>query len=319
MKILFFANGKSPHTKNWIEEIADRGAKCYLVTDQSCDLKNTEVIQVKGETTLNQILAIPAVRKITNKLKPDIVHSHYITSYGLWGRATRKHPFVMTPWGSDILVTPNEGKTMQYYTKVLLQGADLITVNTEQIYETVHEYVSSSHIERIQWGINVDSIEQRKFRTNGSSISIASLRFWEPIYRISKIVDAFDLLVKDLKERTLTLYLLGGGSQEKELKEQVKRLNLTERVKFVGFVPAESLGSFLSEMDFSISLARSDGTPVSMLECMAHGVEVIAADLPSIRHWVGDDRGTLVDGNNVVSVYKGLKESILNSHEGKNR
>ena len=41
-------------------------------------------------------------------LAPDIVHGHYVTSYGLSAAGCGRHPVVMTAWGSDLLVTPRE-------------------------------------------------------------------------------------------------------------------------------------------------------------------------------------------------------------------
>lgn len=39
-------------------------------------------------------------------MEPDILHAHYVTNYGLFGALCNFNPFVITAWGSDILIVP---------------------------------------------------------------------------------------------------------------------------------------------------------------------------------------------------------------------
>jgi len=48
------------------------------------------------------ILAAPRVRRLLGRIKPDIVHAHYATGYGLLGSLAASSPYVLSVWGSDI-------------------------------------------------------------------------------------------------------------------------------------------------------------------------------------------------------------------------
>ena len=55
------------------------------------------------------------------QFKPDVVHAHYATSYGLIGALSGFHPFVISAWGTDVMKFPQ---------KNFINKANAITVNT---------------------------------------------------------------------------------------------------------------------------------------------------------------------------------------------
>jgi len=42
------------------------------------------------------------IRRLIKKIKPDIVHAHYVTQYGFCGAFSGFHPFIVSPGESDI-------------------------------------------------------------------------------------------------------------------------------------------------------------------------------------------------------------------------
>ena len=48
------------------------------------------------------------LKKKLNKLQPDILHAVYVTIAGLISASTNFHPFLLMPWGSDILLEPKQ-------------------------------------------------------------------------------------------------------------------------------------------------------------------------------------------------------------------
>ena len=45
-------------------------------------------------------------RRLISTLRPDVVHAHYATSYGLLGLASGVHPLVVSAHGDDVLISP---------------------------------------------------------------------------------------------------------------------------------------------------------------------------------------------------------------------
>ncbi|HET6786536.1 MAG TPA: glycosyltransferase, partial [Aquabacterium sp.] len=113
MRILFFADAASVHTRRWVAAAVERGARCIVITRQAAEVPGAqEVITIApGQDKLSWFKALPEVRRVVRRLgqtfQPDLVHGHYVTSYGLWAAACGLPvPKVLTAWGSDILVTP---------------------------------------------------------------------------------------------------------------------------------------------------------------------------------------------------------------------
>jgi glycosyltransferase involved in cell wall biosynthesis len=87
----------------------------------------------------------------------------------------------------------------------------------------------------------------------------------------------------------LYLILLGGGPEERMLREHVRALNLNECVRFLGVLPYEQVASLLSLSDAFITASTTESHPLTLIEAMAAGRPVIAFDAPGIHE-------TIVDG-----------------------
>jgi glycosyltransferase involved in cell wall biosynthesis len=85
------------------------------------------------------------------------------------------------------------------------------------------------------------------------------------------LVEAFAQVRADAP---LYLLLVGGGELENAVREQVARLGLQERVRFLGVradVPA-----LLNASDLFVLSSRVEGNPLSVLEAMAAGLPVVS-------------------------------------------
>jgi hypothetical protein len=67
----------------------------------------------------------------------DILHAHYIFGYGVFGAMSSFHPFVVSPWGSDIATFPEKSVLHKLLIKYVLHKADLIQCTDEAIVERV--------------------------------------------------------------------------------------------------------------------------------------------------------------------------------------
>ncbi len=99
-KILLISNGDSIHTIKWIIEF-EKKYKILLfdwrpiLTDKYKYLNNVTIIPppkffVKTPLALSYLITFFFIKKITNNISFDIIHSHYATSYGLLGVRAKK-------------------------------------------------------------------------------------------------------------------------------------------------------------------------------------------------------------------------------------
>lgn len=107
----------------------------------------------------------------------------------------------------------------------------------------------------------------------------------------------------------LSLYIMGAGPLEDELKELVKELNVEENVKFLGFVSEEEKYSYYKSVDICVVPSVDyDYAPVVLPEAMACEKPVIASNVGGIPFVVEDGKtGLLVEAGNVEE----LTEKII--------
>lgn len=82
------------------------------------------------------------------------------------------------------------------------------------------------------------------------------------------------------------LLLAGDGEREQELKNLSKKLNLTERVIFLG--QRMDIPELLKTSDFLVLSSHHEGLSLSAIEGLASGKPFIASDVPGLREQVKD-------------------------------
>ncbi|HLF71868.1 MAG TPA: glycosyltransferase, partial [Dehalococcoidia bacterium] len=68
------------------------------------------------------------LRRVVREIAPDVLHAHYAVEHGYYGSLARFHPYVVSAWGSDLLVD-SRGINGLYFAKQALRAADLVTAN----------------------------------------------------------------------------------------------------------------------------------------------------------------------------------------------
>jgi glycosyltransferase involved in cell wall biosynthesis len=154
----------------------------------------------------------------------------------------------------------------------------------------------------VLWGADTE-----RFRpgTPAPGFEIASLRAWEPNYRIDTVLQALALLRAARPQAGACLHLLGGGPDEAPLRALAARLGLGDSVAFIGRVDDAAMLATLQRCRVSVSVPESDATSVSVLESMACGLPVVASALPANRAWI--DRDWLVPVGDAAALAAALQ------------
>jgi glycosyltransferase involved in cell wall biosynthesis len=303
-RILFFADASHVHTRRWVQAAAERGFDCVVATRLAGVIDGaSEVITVRpGGDTVGWFRALPDVRAVAERLAPQWIHGHYVTSYGMWAAACRHiAPVVLTAWGSDVLVTPHErtwrGRLVRALLGWTLRRADLITADARDVLDEIARYGVVAPMHEVLWGVDTLRFRPAEVaRSDDTRFELISSRQWEPNYRIDLVLRAFaELRVARPAMRT-SLTLLGGGSRAAELQALATELALDgEALRFVGRVDDAGMVAALQRADVAVSVPASDATSVAMLESMACALSVVASDLPANRPWIDAAQRVPVD------------------------
>lgn len=307
MRICYIASLGSTHTERWLKYFADIGHDVHLITS-SANVSNSSANNVRlhilkrfGPHTriinylINSMQIEVQFNKIIKNIKPDIIHAHSIMDTTLLGAISGFHPFVVTPWGSDVLIAPKESKISKWIVKYVLNKADLITCDAEHIKEPLIELgANPDRIRLIYFGVDTQKFKpgekDERLRVGlgiPDSPTIISLRRLNPIYDIESLINAIPIVLKNIPEAKFLI--VGKGSQEKELNSLAKLLGILDSVKFVGAIPNDELPRYITSADIYVSTSLSDaGLAASTAEAMACGLPVIITDFGDNKKWVED-------------------------------
>ena len=315
LRILFFADAASVHTRRWVASMVERGAEAIVITRSPAEVPGArEVIAIApGQDKASWFKALPEVRRVARRVaadfKPHLVHGHYVTSYGLWAAACGlRVPKVLTAWGSDILVTPRASRLMRMIVRWSLRRADLITADSIEMVDEIASYHPSAPVHQILWGADTGKFLPAP---PAPDFEVVSLRVWEPNYNIDLIIEAFARFVSLRPHSQARLHLLGGGPLQGALEERVAALRLLQQVRFHGRLGDVEMIEAIQRCRASVSVPTSDATSVSVLESMACGLPIIASDLPANRQWVDSRGGWLT----AVRDIDALTQALLDAHD----
>ena len=90
----------------------------------------------------------------------------------------------------------------------------------------------------------------------------------------------------------VTFLLVGGGPQERDIRERVAALGLLDRVRMPGFRPDGR--RLLAAMDVFLMTSQFEGLPIALLEAMALGKPVVSTRVGGVPEVLATDRAGLL-------------------------
>ena len=285
--LCLLGDANSVHVQRWAREMRARGWRVSLVTARPEPIEGVEQVVLRPVHRSRDWLARAGeARRALERLAPDLVHAHYVTSYGYLAARAGRQPLVMTAWGSDLLVTPRRSAPLRWLTAWSLRRAALVTGDSPDLLAVSRQLAPGVPTLLVHWGVERSRFAPVPWQGKPAAEAV-SLRSWEANYRIDAIVRAFAQV--RARRPDARLHLLGGGSQEGLLRKLVAELALQDSVQFHGRLDDAGMAAVLAAAKLSISVPESDATSVSVLESMACGLAVLASDLPANRDWLAPD------------------------------
>jgi glycosyltransferase involved in cell wall biosynthesis len=130
------------------------------------------------------------------------------------------------------------------------------------------------------------------------------------------LIDAFAKVLKTHPETTLVL-TGAKGSMEVRMRSAIQGLGIGDRVKRLGYIPSDDLDALYHEAVAMTFPSRFEGFGAPVLEAMARGCPVIAADATALPEVV-EEHGCLVSPDNSDHWAQAMAE-VLDDAELRNR
>jgi glycosyltransferase involved in cell wall biosynthesis len=132
---------------------------------------------------------------------------------------------------------------------------------------------------------------------------------------VPRLVEAFAVVREQLAAhplyRDLRLVIIGDTiSQYPAVRQTVIKSRVEHVVRFLGFVPFDTLRCFYESAAAFVFPSRYEGFGLPPLEAMACGTPVVASNVSSLPEVVGD-AAILVNPENVFDIARGIRDVLL--------
>jgi glycosyltransferase involved in cell wall biosynthesis len=320
MRVLLLADVASGHTEKWAMGLAQRGIEVGIFS-----LNNTEfkwmanepkvkvLFELKARHVANGISSkityftyIPKLKKVISEFKPDVVHAHYASSYGLLGSLSKFHPFVLSAWGTDVMKFPQESFMNRKIIRFNLKCADAVCATSETINKCIQD-IFPRKVHVIPFGIDFDTFKPtEKFKSKGMFV-VGAVKSLEKIYNIDILIKAFAGLHS--KHAHTKLMIVGDGTEQKNLEMLAKQLHLNDSVVFTGRVPSKETPDQFNKLDCLVNVSQYESFGVSVIEAMACKVPVIVSNTGGLKEVVNNGvTGICVEPGNVEQTTQALEK-----------
>ncbi len=324
MKICILGNNGSIHIQKWVQALSNRESlEVHVISfDQGTKFENVIYHYLKPyfKNKADYLLNVPLLNKIIKIIKPDILHSHYATSYGFMGALINYHPLIITGWGADIFDSPKYF-LMKSILRYSLKKADSITVLTKVTLKEISK-CTEKKVELVPFGVDINKFtNQSGLEKSSIDFRIGTIRTLSPKYGIEYLIRAFAILYP--KYSNIKLEIVGDGEQRAFLENLSLELNISDRVTFHGFISQtiefEKYIRILNSFNvFAIpSVMESETFGVAAVEAAACGIPVIATNIGGLPEVVDDNiTGLLVPIRDSKQTALAIEKIILDSKFG---
>lgn len=220
----------------------------------------------------------------------DIVHLHAPNMLAaLCALLLPRKVRLLVHWHSDVVNKGFLGALLMPLERALLKRADCIVATSQRYAE------ASSSLQAFREKVTVVPLgvaPARNDQENALDTGVLSpdiedlIRKRKVILAVGRLVPykGFDILIeaaKHLREDAL-IVIVGGGPLENALRQRITSSGLDDRVHMTGRASDSTLHALFRRASLYCmpSLYRAEAFGVVLLEAMAHGLPVVAADIP---------------------------------------
>src|SRR5262245_10916408 len=239
MKICLLADAGSVHTQRWAAALAGRGHTITVLSLRPAVIPGVEVVDPsppRWPSKLGYLTVWSTVRQRLAHVRPDVLHAHYATSYGLLGALAGFRPFMVSAWGADVFDFPRRSPLNAALLRFNLRRADVIACTSLFMKAEVERYTHKT-VEVTPFG--VDAARFSPARNGGeearAGVTIGLVKALEEKYGVQVLVQAFELLAG--RHADVRLVVVGNGSQRDSIRAAVERSPYAGRIRLLPAVP----------------------------------------------------------------------------------
>lgn len=268
------------------------------------------------------------VNKVIDEVNPDVLHGGFIQISGFISACTGRKPFILMPFGHDVLYYEKFPYFVKKMTNFTTKIANHIVVDAEYVKDKLVEFTSCnpSKISVFPWGVERSIFNENnkfdlksQFGWTDNKIVVTNRGFLSRFDIMTTIRAIPEIVAKHSDCRFL---IIGTGdirnknSTEYQCKRLVLDLGISKYVKFHPWMPNNQMPKYLASSDIYVTTSTSDGSSVSLMEAIACGLPVVVTEVPAFFEWVEDGKNGFIvpiGNSDLVAnrIIKLLEDSVL--------
>lgn len=298
LRLAFIANPGHVLVRRWVSFFARRGHSVTVLEGfgNAPEAELGDGVRIvrydaRGSIRLPFASALHArrtVRRMLRELQPDVVHAHSVRPYGWQAGVAGIHPYVISTWGSDVLM-PQPGMRPRFWQRRTLSRADLVTAVSPYMRDAaIANGAIPERVVQVQFGVDTgryvprsDAFDALAHLGLGGHPFVFSPRAIKPIYNHLTILDAFASAGDG--HRLVMTARNADPDHLAEISRTIDGMGLRDRVRIVDDASDDEMLALYQAARAVVSAPLSDSFPISLLEAMACGTPIVAGDLPPVR------------------------------------
>ena len=317
-RILALSDARSPHTQRYVRFFAQAGYDVHLLSEVWEDIPGVTVHAPSSPVPVHRLKEwVAIVQDLIRTIRPEVVHGHYASIYGLWGALSGFHPYFLTIWGSDINVDPHQSTKHLTLVRFALLQADLIIGQSNDLIANAqtlvggvlqgpHRLSYGTDTEKFRPGLDSTSLKERLGLGDGPVI--LSPRQFKPAANIHRIIEAVPAVLAHRPDVqfVLTTVLTPHDAYYQRLCDLIDRLGVGASVHLLDGVSPEEMPLLYNLAAMTLTVRDADGGPHTIQESLACLTPVIGSDLPSYREMFGPDGGLIVNPHEAGAIARAI-------------
>lgn len=321
MKVMILAGANNTHTHRWVSSLAGKGIEILLFTLGKYDnwynnLSNVKVVNCDYDVRtsvvvkLKYLMVVPKLKRVIKEFKPDILHAHYVSSFGTIGALSGFHPFIISVWGSDVYDFPHYAPFGKLLVRHNFRKADCILSTSHVMAKETRKYTNKS-IEITPFGVDTNRFCKIDGLQSADEFVIGNVKTLEPKYGIDVLIHAYKIVAERNPNLKSRLVIYGKGSYHEEYERLAYNLGIGDRVEFCGFVQNDLLPNVYNSVSVSVSVSDSESFGVVAVEAMSCGCPVVVSDADGFTEVVKDgETGFIVPKRNSEATAEAIQRFI---------
>ena len=329
LRLCFTGDASSVHVQKAINFFVDRGHEVHIVDDNLYSYKSLKMHLLNNYTgikIIDYIVRLVKAPRIIRKIKPDLVYSQQVTYHGFLGALSGVHPFVITPWGSDISYDSERHKINKWIIKFVFDNADVIHCIDQSVMDRISEVYGDTRKRKflLNEGVNTKIFKRTGQNKKRNELSVLCLRSLTPHYNSLLFVEALNIVINQYRCRNIegvmcnSLDYGGDLKYKKDVDDLIEKYKLKNNMRFYKWVKDPTYAQkLMNDVDIYVDTVTRNkkgwGTGKAALEAMSMGLAVVMPDNPSIEIYVKHlSNGLIYKKNDAKSLAKALKMLIDN-------